>query len=303
MEIYLKKSWIVILLAVFCNVLWGSAFPFVKIGYHQFQISGTADQILFAGMRFTIAGCLLLFIYSIRNRKVPAIRKDNRKYVGAMALIQTTIEYVFFYIGLSHTAASNGSIINSCSVFWGVLLAHVVYKDDKLSWNKIIGCLVGFLGLLLVTMEDSALHFAWNGEGFIVLASLAFALGSMFGKKASRVDDPVVVTGYNLSTGGGLLLLLGLFFGGTLPRVTPAGVAVLLYLALLSALAFSIWTLLLKYNPVGRIAFYNFVIPVSGTILSAFVLKENILKWNYAAALFLVTLGIYCIQKLQSPSP
>lgn len=298
MEKYFTKRWIVIFLAIFCNILWGSAFPFVKIGYRQFQIgNATADQILFAGIRFTIAGFLLLFVSCMKNHKFPTIQKKNISNVFAMAMIQTTIEYSFFYIGLSNTAASNGSIVNSCSVFWGVLLAHFAYQDDKLTWNKAMGCMVGFLGVILVTIGENALHFAWNGEGFIILASLAFAVGGMFGKKASSREDTIVVTGYNLLGGGIVLLLFGLCLGGTLPTVTFAGILVLMYLAVLSAMAFSLWTLLLKYNPIGSISFFNFVIPVSGTILSAIFLGENILKWNYAMALLLVTLGIFLIQK------
>lgn len=300
MERYLKKTGVVIFLAVLCNVLWGSAFPFVKIGYEEFAISvKAADKILFAGIRFTVAGVFLLLVYSIRRKALPRIQRDNILTVLGTALIQTTIEYVFFYLGLSNTAASNGSIVNSCSVFWGVLLAHIFYQNDRLTKNKVIGCLVGFAGVLLVTIGEGSMHFAWNGEGFIVLASLAFAVGSMFGKRAGERDDTVVVTGYSLFVGGILLLVIGLALGGELAQVTGKGIVVLSYLAFLSAAAFSMWTLLLKYNPVGKISFYNFVIPVSGTILSAVFLGEHIWKWNYGAALILVTLGIFFIRKEQ----
>lgn len=293
----LKKRWVVISLAIFCNILWGSAFPFVKIGYEQFQISTTADQILFAGSRFALAGLVLLVFSSIKSRKLPKIQKTNLRDVCAMALIQTTLEYIFFYIGLSNTTGTNGSIVNSCSVFWGVLLAHFVYKNDKITKQKAIGCLVGFAGVLFVTLGEGSLRFAWNGEGFIMMASLAFAVGGIFGKRASGKDDPVVVTGFNLLLGGLLLLAAGLVMGGQLPQVTWTGIACLCYLAALSALAFSIWTLLLKYNPVSDIAFFNFVIPVAGTLLSAILLGENIFRWNYGCALLLVTLGICFIQK------
>lgn len=288
----------VILLAIFCNILWGSAFPFVKLGYEQFGITTeTADKIVFAGIRFCLAGFILLLVYCIQNKALPVIDRDNWKNVAMAALVQTTIEYIFFYIGLSNTAASNGSIINSCSVFWGVLLAHFIYENDRLTWNKVTGCIIGFAGVLLVTFGEGELHFAWNGEGFIVLASLAFAVGSMLSKKACKRNHSVVVTGYNLLLGGAVLLVAGICFGGKLPCITAMGIGILGYLSLLSALAFSIWTALLKNNPVGSISFYNFVIPVSGTILSGLFLNENILKWNYAGALILVTIGIYFIQK------
>ena len=284
-----------IILAVFCNILWGSAFPFVKIGYEQFAISSTADKMVFAGVRFCMAGLLLLIVYSIQKKHVPKVPREDMPLFCAIALVQTTVEYLFFYVGLSNTAASNGSIVNSCSVFWGVILAHFVYKQDKLTWNKAVGCVIGFLGVLAVTLGEGARHFAWNGEGFIALSSLAFAVGGMLSKRAGRKHEAVLVTGYNLFLGGAVLLGVGLCLGGGLPQVTRVGLLVLMYLSLLSAAAFGIWTWLLKNYPVGQISFYNFVIPVSGTILSAVFLGEDILRWQYGVALLLVTVGIYFI--------
>ena len=69
------------------------------------------------------------------------------------------------------------------------------------------------------------------------------------------------------------------------------------YLALLSSVAFTLWTILLKYNQIGRICIYNFVIPVSGIFLAGIVLHEDIWHLRYFGALLLVTAGIIIVNK------
>lgn len=298
MKNIIKNKQAAVILAVFCNILWGSAYPFVKIGYALFHITDSAPtKILFAGFRFCIAGVLLWLLSAYKSKRIPLISKGNRLTVMSVAAIQTTIEYIFFYIGLSNTAASNGSIVNSVSAFFGVILAHFVYKNDRLTANKLIGCMIGFGGVLAVTIGQGRIHFAWNGEGFIMLAALAFSVGSMLGKEASKKDDVMTVTAYNLLLGGIALILAGTFSGGRLTMISLQGMTVLLYLSLLSAAAFSIWTSLLNCYPVGKLSFYNFIIPVSGTILSAIFLKEQVFRSNYAIALLCITIGIYCVTR------
>ncbi|MGN1116046.1 MAG: EamA family transporter, partial [Candidatus Ornithomonoglobus sp.] len=114
-------------------------------------------------------------------------------------------------------------------------------------------------------------------------------------KRANRENDAMTVTGYNLLIGGLVLLLSGLAGGGTLNTVCAAGIAVLLYLAFLSAAAFTLWTMLLNRVGVGNISSFNFIIPVSGTILSSIFMHENILDWKYAVSLILVCAGILLV--------
>lgn len=294
-ETVMKNSVWVVILAVICNVLWGSAFPFIKIGYEAFQITTkVSDKILFAGARFTISGLLLFIVYFIWNKSVPKLKKENIYTVGLLAFFQTTAQYIFFYIGLSHTTAANGSIVNSMNVFISAIVAHFVYANDKMNVRKGTGCILGFLGVLLVTLGQGKMAFAWNGEGFIIISGVMFAIGSVLSKKATKLDDSVAITAWNLFAGGVVLLVLGFITGGSFQRVNQKGIIVLLYLACLSAIAFALWTLLLKYNSMSKISIYNFVIPVAGTLLSGVMLGESIMEPRYGISLVLVTVGI-CI--------
>lgn len=288
----------VILLAVFCNVLWGSAFVAVKAGYAQFHISDSvSEKILFAGIRFTLAGLLVLLFSYLSNQKLPRIHKDNIVRVLILGLIQTTVQYIFFYIGLSNTTGAKGSILNSTSTFFAILLAHFVYSQDKLTKEKAIGCILGFISVVLLNREGESLSFHLNGEGFLVIAAFTSALSSIISKKAVQTDDAMSVTGYNLAFGGLVLTSAGFFTGGRLYCETIAGIIILLYLALLSAAAFTVWTRLLRNNPVGKLSLYNFVIPLTGTLLSGLLLKENILKPEFIIALCLLTAGIVIVNR------
>ena len=287
-----------VLLAIFCNVLWGSAYPSVKIGYELFNITDSVfEKLFFAGWRFMAAGVMVLIAAWITHKKFPRVSRQGTPYVLMMAAVYTAVQYIFFYVGLSNTTGANGSIVNSIQTFFAVILAHFVYKNDKLNARKIIGTALGFAGVLAVTLGSGAAQLKFTGEGFILLAALSFVIGSMISKKATQTDDAMAVTGYNLLIGGAVLTAIGLMGGGSFKTVTAEGIGVLAYLSFLSAAAFTIWTMLLQYNPIGKIAVFNFIIPVSGTLLSAVFLGENIFELRYLVSLVLVCAGIVIVNR------
>lgn len=298
-KILTSPVWVAII-AVLCNVLWGSAFPFVKKGYELFQItSSVSDKLLFAGVRFFLSGILLLSGYLILFQKAPRIHRENIRNVAMLGIVQTTFQYIFFYIGLSNTTSANGSIVNSTNVFLSAILAHFVYTNDKMNIRKAVGCLIGFCGVIFVTLGQGSVRFSLNGEGFIMVSGFMFAVGSVISKKATKEDESWVVTAYNLFLGGSILVVAGLALGGSLHTITMKGSLVLLYLAFLSAISFTLWTLLLTYNNIGKICVSNFVIPVAGTLLSGLILKENILKIRYLVSLLCVCTGIFIVNMVK----
>ncbi|MBQ9748655.1 MAG: DMT family transporter [Clostridia bacterium] len=288
-----------ILMAVFCNILFGSAFPMIKIGYTCFGIGDDAFvQILFAGIRFLIAGVFVFLVTLGKDRRVPRIAKGNGGMLLLVAVFYTFLQYIFFYIGLSNTSGASGSVMNATSTFIAVILAHFIYPDDRLTAGKIVGVLLGFAGVLFaVLVGDGMGGFSPFGEGFILISATCFVIGSVLNKKATKRNDSFTVTAYNLMIGGALLITLGLLGGGATLTFRPMGVLVLLYLAMVSAVGFTIWSTLLRKYPVGEISIYNFVIPISGTILSSLFLRENIFKWQFLLALALVCAGIIFVNR------
>lgn len=292
-------------LATLCCVLWGSAFPAVKNGYALLHIapSDIPSQMLFAGWRFALAGAILLGVAAAMKKPILALNSRQMRQVTLLGLTQTTIQYVFFYVGLAHATGVKSSIMNATGVFFSVVLAHFLYANDRLNGRKTLGCLIGFLGVVVVNLGGGALGFDFSllGEGFIIIAAFVLAAASIYGKRLSVGMDAMVMTGWQLLIGGIGLTVIGVIGGGHLEALNLQSGALLLYMALLSSVAFAVWSLLLKHNPVGLIAAFNFLIPVFGVSLSAIFLGESLLRWSYLAALVLVCAGIWLVTRPPSP--
>jgi drug/metabolite transporter (DMT)-like permease len=292
---------VLVIVATVCCLLWGSSYPAIKIGYALLGITlnDIPSKLIFAGYRFVLAGLLLLILAALSKKPVFDLNRRNGGQLMLLGFTQTAIQYVFFYIGLAYTTGVRGSILNSTTTFFSVLLAHFIYKNDKISPRKALGCLLGFVGVMVVNFGDGLFEFAFSllGEGFIVIAAFVLSAASIYGKRISQSMDVMVMTGYQLGFGGVVLLAAGYATGGSLHAFTLGSMALLAYLALLSAVAFTLWSLLLKYNQVGRVTVFNFLVPVFGTVLSAICLNENIMELKNLVALVLVCAGIWQVTR------
>lgn len=294
----------IVLLATLCCFLWGSAYPAIKGGYELFNISGEdiPSKLIFAGYRFALAGIIVLLVQIISKKNIFVLNKKEIVQVTLLGIFQTTLQYIFFYIGLAYTTGIRSSIINGTGAFFSILLAHFIYKNDRLNVNKIVGCIVGFIGVIIVNLNGQdffASSFSIQGEGFVMLAALILSASSIYGKKITQNQDASIVTGYQLFIGGLILLLLGYISGGCLSGFTFKSTSLLIYMALLSSVAFAVWTQLLKYNKVGIISIFNFLVPVFGSLLSAIFLGENIFDIKILISLIFVCLGIYMVYKIK----
>ena len=300
-----SKKWIVFATAVLCTLLWGSAFPGIKTGYRMFQIASqdTADQLMFAGARFLIAGILTLLVSFFVEKKEH--KKERRKQwpkgqIVLVAFVQTALQYVFYYIGMAHVTGVKGAILNGSTAFFCVVTACIFYHES-INGRKIAGCLLGILGVFVVNLGKGSIggSFSFLGEGFMLCSAVSSALGSLCNKEAAKKMGPVTLCGWQLILGAVLLIGVGFLFGGRISilEVPVTGWLLLLYLAFLSAAAFSLWTVLLKYNPIGRVTVFNFLIPVFGSLLSVIFLKDSLWNVNTLFALLLVCAGIYLFNR------
>lgn len=302
METFFKKTIVVWLGAMICCALWGSAFPFIKIGYRLFEISSdaTGTQILFAGIRFTLAGILTVILGSILSQKILLPQKSSMSPIFKLCLLQTVVQYIFFYIGLANTSGVKASIIEGLNVFIAIVVASLIFHQEKLTSKKVVGSLIGFLGVILVNLNGSSLDAGFKilGEGAIILSTVSYAFSSVLLKSYSKKENPVVLSGYQFVAGGIIMAIIGLIMGGKFNTVSMQGVGVLIYLALVSAVAYSLWGILLKYNSVSKVAVFGFMNPVFGVILSALLLGEaNTLGFACVVSLVLVSLGILVVNR------
>lgn len=287
--------------ACFCCLLWGSAFPIIKIGYNLLSVDSNdyMSQILFAGVRFFLAGVFTIFIGAAMTKSFVKVNKKGLYKIPVLALFQTVLQYLFFYIGLAKTTGTKSSILDSTSVFFSVVIASVILRQEKLSVKKIIGCLLGFCGVIVINLSDSGFDgsVSFMGEGFIILSALSYAISSVLIKQYSKDDNPAALSGYQFMLGGAVMIAVGIIGGGQLYFNSIRSICVVLYLALLSAAAYTLWGILLKYNPVSRVTVFGFMTPVFGCILSAVLLHERIGSSGIKIffALILISAGIIIV--------
>ena len=297
-SIFQRPLWVVVF-ALTAAIAWGWAFPLIKVGFSAFGITAdmTGSKMLFAGIRFAIAGLIVLSVARSSGRSFQTSRRIDWRFILAFALMNTTLHYFFFYVGMSHSEGSRAAILNSLSTFLVVLLACACFKSDKLTSRKILGCTVGFCGILALNLGGAESgQFTWLGDGMIILNAICGACANLMTRGLSRRIDIFVGTGYSLSIGGLLLIISGLVFGGTLPKINMLGIICLILLIAISALGFALYNKLLSCNPVGKVAIYNSLIPIVGTVTSCLCLGETF-HMKYALAGGLAALGIYIINK------
>lgn len=295
----------IILLATLCCALWGSAFPCVKVGYELFNVASgdVPSKLILAGYRFGMAGVFVLIFQATAKKDIFGFSRRDFGEMTVLGVAQTALQYTFFYVGMAYATGVSGSIVNGTGTFFSIIIAHFIYKNDRINFNKALGCIIGFVGVVIVNLRGGSLlesSFSLKGEGFIILAAFITSASGIYGKKISQNKDASIVTGYQLLIGGVILTIAGFVLGGNLVGFNLKSTALLIYMALLSSVAFAVWSELLKYNKVGTIAMFNFLIPVFGTLLSAIILGENIFDIKILIALVLVCLGIYIVYKVKS---
>lgn len=293
----LQKKAAACAVAVLCTMLWGTAFPFIKLGYRAFGVAegDLGASLLFAGLRFSLAGALLLLFAAARDRRFPLPEKGSLKAVLLLGSVQTFGQYLFTYIGIGYTTGANTSVITACASFLTVLAAAVFFRDERLTLWKAGGCALGFGGVLVMNGTGGFALQTLPGDILIFISTVFAAGGNIIAKKVAAGRDPVKLTAWQLLAGGAGLSVLGLVLGGRLSLRNGRGLLILLWLALVSAAAFSLWTALLKLHPAGMISVFNLLVPVFGTLLSGILLGENVFRAELLLSLLMISAGIVLV--------
>ena len=297
----LTRTGIVALLACVCCILWGSAIPVIKTGYRLMEVDAadTASQIVFAGVRFTLAGLLVLIFASIREKKVLIPDRTILKYAVPVCLAQTVGQYFFFYIGVAHTSGVKGGIITGLGNFIAILMACLIVRNERMTGRKMAGCVLGFAGVVVINLMGKSLDmgFTLTGEGFILISQVAYGISTILINIYSKKVSPVVLSGTQFTMGGVVLILIDIGMGGHFGNITAVGVVIIFYLAMVSAVAYTLWSVLLAWNDVSKVAIFGFVNPLCSVILSALILGEVKQAFNTGSlvALLLVCAGIYIV--------
>jgi len=295
-----------IITACFCCLLWGSAHTCIKVGYQMFSITSdnTAGQILFAGTRFFLAGVMVILASVIPNRKLMLPSRATAGPILTLALFQTIIQYVFFYFGLARASAARSSVISGTTSFVSIIIAVAIFRSEKLTFRKVLACMLGFAGVLIMEMGGTGLDFGFSmiGEGFVMLSVFSSSFAANLLKEYSKVHDPVLLSGYQFMAGGAAMMIYGFAMGGRMISDSPYAPLLILYMAFISSAAYTFWGILLKYNPVSSVTIFTFVTPIIGVFISAIILNDiQAISIYTLVALALVCAGIILVSLQKDP--
>lgn len=221
----------------------------------------------------------------------------NFKFILIIGLLQTCLQYGFYYIGLSNTLGSLTAVIQSSNAFITVLFSVLLISDEKLTKRKVVALLVGSIGLLITNLNSQgSFHFKFTGEGFVLIAQTVNALSTVLIRKYGRNLNGFLLTGSQFSLGALPLIIIG-----ALTKTSTVNYDFLLFLmlsygAFISATAFTTWTFVLQNHSSSEFGIYKLFIPIFGTILSILVLGEE-LTINIILGLFFVLLGAIILNK------
>ena len=288
------------ILAFFCALGWSLAYPFIKIGYQQFEINSSdlGGKILFAGVRFFFAGLFVLIFCKFKKIKLDIKKKSDISWLVLLAIVNTTFHYMFAYIGLGYNASARSTILDSMGGFFLIILSVIIFSDDKLSFCKLIGCVLGVVGIISINIEPGVNFFSnitFRGDGMILMNAVCAAFGGIITRIVSKKMNMMQATGLSMLIGGILLLGAGFLIGrDSTWNWKIKGIGVLIVLIMISAVCFAVYNELLAYHPISKIAIYNALIPVLGVIFAALLLHEE-LKIQYFLAIVMVASGIYFV--------
>lgn len=262
--------------AILACVIWGSAFAGAKIGFEY------ADPIFLSGMRFTLAGLLLVPIMILKKVDLKGALR-HWPFMLLFAFMQTFLQYGLFFMGLDKVPGSTAAIIIGAGPLFVAVMAHLTLENEKMTLRKIAAIILGLCGVVFISLTKGGFAAAgsqfYTGVALLVLSNMVGSYTNiMVVKKKSWNISPIALTSFANFTGGVLLLLVAMVVEKPTLEVYPAEFyAALLWLALIPATAFSIWYGLLNKPgvKVSELNMWKFLVPVSGCLLSWMLLPGD----------------------------
>ncbi len=279
-----------------CALLWGSAFPCIKTVYNLWGEVDFFTRWWLAGIRFTLAGALLLLF---AHQPMAQLRATPIRYTVGIVLCQCFFQYIFFYLALLYGSGSLCALMTATGSFLWLLLAPLFNRGSWGGW-KVWGILtLGSIGVGLAVYAPS--DTSVNAPLCILLMLLANLCGTLaillFGKIRPTMTAKAS-SGFGLFIGGlGLCLLGSPALPDTPQLFTPPVIGITVYLALVSAISFTVWNDLSTRYPISLLATYRFIIPIAGVILSVLFIPEDHFSLWILLGTIIVALAMYLASK------
>lgn len=281
------------ILAIISCLLWSTAFAGVKIGLAY------ATPLQFAGTRFFIAGVLVFPLAYRFNPSYFRIVHSNLKLILLFAFLQTFLQHTMFYTGINMIPASVAAILIGSQPLFIAMVANFLMPGERMTLSRTLIILLGIAGVALVSFgKDSQ-----SATGHIALAGILLMLGinllsgfsNVLVAREKGMIPPLVISSSSMILGGAALFIFSLPLEGIHFEMKPPMYYIsLTWLSLLSAVAISIWIILLKRPgiKVSDLNLWKFLIPLFGALFSWILLPTETPQALTTAGMFLITLAL-----------
>lgn len=274
-------------------LLWGSLFPFIKIGYRVFNIntSSVAEILMFAALRFSICGVIVCIIAYLSKSHIAKPRAKNIINICLMGVFAIVLHYGFTYVGLSETDSSKTAILKQLAPLLYACFSFLFVKGEKFSFGKIIGALVGFCGIIAINTNKSFNGFS-VGDALIIAASVCTVISMIISGRSAKGISPFWITGISQLFGGIVLLAVSMLAGAKIPTFTIKATLVFAYICIASIIGYTLFYYVQRTAELSNLFIIKFAEPIFACVFSAILLGENIFKIQYLVAFVLISFGI-----------
>ena len=278
-------------LLVLLAFIWGSSFFNIKIATYSY------DPITLALVRVIFASIPLLILCKLKKIKIDAFSKNWSRY-ALIGMCNIAIPFVLIAIGTAKINSYLAAILMSTTPLSGSILAHFFTKDEKLSFLKSLGVLIGFSGIILLFFDKVII----NSENYIyalitILGSTFYCIGGLLTLKLKREKNENVTTSTTLWSV--IFLLPSSLIIETPWESNPTLVSTLSLLYLGTIATGLAWLIRFRILTVNGLVFQTqvaYLIPIFGIIFGYFLMDE-IITWRVLVSLVIILLGIYIFKK------
>ena len=277
-----KQAWIGFWIL---SIIWGSSYFFIRIGVEQLP----PFQLVF--IRTAIAALGLNLVIYARGKRLPTDWPGIRVLLF-LGILNTVFPFALITWGEVQIESGLASVLQGTAALFTLIAAHFTFSDERITWRKLVGLLIGFLGVVILAGRSSdetvagvtpMLHLL--GQLAIVGASLCYAVGNTYGRQAMQNRlEPLVIAGGSMTVAAvitGVIAYGAPVFGGTVPlgigELSGRVLGAVLTLGLLNTFgAYLIYYPLIAVLGAARTSMVTYVIPVVGLLLGALFLNEQV---------------------------
>ena len=267
-----NKNW---LLVISLGIIWGSSFLFVEI------LLNNINPWMIVFLRVSIASIILISFCIYKNVNLN-LKLSDYYNISVMSLLNNVIPFLLIVYGQKTTTGGLASIINSSTAFFSIILASILISDEKFNFSRIIGVIIGILGVIITIGYDNLIEFNEEGIGpyYILLATISYSFAGIWAKvKMKNISSLLSATGMTSISAILLFPIVMIYHQEQFYLIDQMVLKnAILYALSCSVFAYLIYFKILETTGAGNLLICTIIVPASALILNYIVLGEQIIS-------------------------